>query len=270
MADPQMTSANGLDGSSAQVTQPMLPPILTAHVQAADVDVFDAAVKGASEHKLEATDCLWSTRTARAEFAIVLEPDVSAQAAKQMGPLMFGAVADSLGVLMPPKTSVLLRWPMTILVNAGAAGSIRLAVAETANLTDVPDWLVVGCSVRIFRSNSATEPGANPNETVLHEEGGVDLERSQIIQSIAAHFLTRLNHWQDDGFKSAHDSIIGRVEGHEQAADIQDATGTIWNGATVLGISEDAELLIKSETGEHHALAQFAPPGSAQGSVERS
>ncbi|MEO1207609.1 MAG: biotin/lipoate--protein ligase family protein [Pseudomonadota bacterium] len=259
---------NGYDANT-ELTQPALPPILTAHVQAADVDVFEAAVDSAASGSLGAADCLWSTRTARAEFAIVLEPDVAAHAAKQMGPLMFGAVADSLGVLMPPKTSVLLRWPSTVLVNGAKAGHINLAIAEPrtpsdqpdpSTSTNVPDWLVVGASIRLYRSNKGAEPGSNPDETVLHEEGGGDLERSQVIQSIAAHFLTRLNHWQDGGFASAHDSIIGRIEGHEQPADIQGPDGTTWAGATVLGISEDAELLIKSNTGEHLALPQFIDP----------
>lgn len=255
MADTGIGRPTHAGAGSPSGDAPSLPPILTAHACEPGRDVFREAVNGAKTQRLEAGDCLWSLRTARAEFAIVLEPDVASNICRQMGPLMFAGINDSLGALMPPKTGVLWRWPDTILINGAAAGSLSLAIAPTPPDTDdPPDWLVVACSLRLQRGKSLQEPGDNPDITVIHEEGGGDLERSALIQSVASHFLTWLNTWQDDGFAVVHDNIIGRIEGYgHDPADIR-APDTTYTDATVLGLSEDADLLIKAAAGEHHAV----------------
>lgn len=240
-------------GKANLLADPVLPPILTAHAVDAARDVFAAAVAGARDGSYGAADCLWSRRTARAEFALVLEPDVPARRARQMGPLAFTAIADSLGSTMPPKTSVLLRWPGTILVNGAAAGEIRLAMADVVSPDVPPEWLVVGASIRLTRAPGRREPGEEPDVTVLFEEGGGDLDRTAVLQSAVAHVLAWLARWQDDGFACVHESFIGRVEGHETPAVIQSPEGPIVD-ARVIALTEDCELLVKDADGRHRAV----------------
>lgn len=239
---------------ASELPDPALPPILTGHGIEPARDVFAEAVAGARAGTYGAADCLWSRRTTRAEFALVLEPDVPARVARQMGPLAFTAVADSLGSTMPPKTSVLLRWPATILVNGAASGEIRFAMSEVETPEAVPDWLVVGATIRLGRSPGSREPGEDPDVTVLWEEGGGDLERSVVIQSAVAHMLAWIARWQDDGFACVHDSFIGRVEGYEEASAISSGDGARLSGARALALTEDCELLVKDASGDHHAL----------------
>ncbi len=234
---------------------PVLAPILTPHPQPPADDVFETAVAGARTGRYGAADCLWSRRAARAEFALVLEPDVPARIARQIAPLAFTAIADSLGATMPPKTSVQLRWPHTILVNGAAAGELRLAIAGVEDPEAVPDWLVVGASIRLRRAPGRREPGDDPDVTVLWEEGGGDLDRSAVLQSCLAHLLAWIARWQDDGFACVHDSFIGRVEGYEDATRIADAhAGQSLEWGRVLGLTEDCELLVKDAAGRHVAL----------------
>ena len=93
------------------------PPILAARRITSPAHPFDAAVEGAGRGELRAADALWSDAGGRAELAIVLEPEVAVEISREIAAVMFLAVADSLGALLPPQSSVFLRWPNTILLN---------------------------------------------------------------------------------------------------------------------------------------------------------
>ncbi len=231
---------------------PVFPPLLTGHPIKAPRRPIEHACLEAQHGTLGAGDLVWSRDTGRAECAFVLEPEVTLATALQMSALAQVALADSLGALLPPAVAVHLRWPGTILVNGAAAGEIRLAVPAT--VTDaVPDWMVVGMRLQLRHDRTDKEPGELPDETSLGEEGGGDLTRTDILQSFAAHFLTWLNIWQDDGFRPVHESWIARAEG-----DRVGAMQTEYRGARhalhVLGLDEEGGLIVRSEKGAHQVL----------------
>lgn len=278
-----------------------LPPILSGHCVPAGLDVLTEAVAGARSQRLGAADCLWSASQEEAAFAIVLEPDVDFETALQVGVVMFAAIADSLGVTMPPKTGVFLRWPRTLIVNGAAAGEILFDVADRPagaplDAGSMPDWLVVGARLSLRRHASldaaALEPGCTPEMTTLFEEGAGDLDRSTLIQSSSAHFLTWLNRWQDDGFKPVHDAVIGRIEARApRQSSAFDATESHHQGSSratphetqsdgscdrdvekVLGLSADASLIVALRDGSHTAIPFYPPadrplpPGDSEAS----
>ncbi|MEC9369650.1 MAG: biotin/lipoate--protein ligase family protein, partial [Pseudomonadota bacterium] len=87
----------------------------------------------------------------------------------------------------------------------------------------------------------------------LGEEGGDELTRTDMIESFCRHFLTWLNHWDEDGFKPVHDSWLYRAE--ERDADIMLESGGKTITATFLGLDEGGNLLIKRDgKTELHAL----------------
>ena len=223
---------------------PEFPPLLTGHAVNAPATPFDTACRRAAAGELGAADLVWARATMRADMALVLEPDVPLGKSLEMVPLVFTAFADSLGALMPPNTSLQLRWPATILVNGGEAGRLRFA-ASTNDPAETPDWLVVGIELNLQEPQSEIEPGDQVHVTTLYEEGGGELDRTQILQSLSAHILTWINIWQDDGFPAVHDQFIGRVEGHLHGAPISTADGVV--NAKVLGLSDEMELLIKPD-----------------------
>lgn len=230
---------------------PDFPPILTGHPVTPPATAFETACRRAAAHELGAADLVWSRSTERAEMALIFEPDVARRHALQIKPLFFVAIADSLGALMPPKTAVHLRWPDSILINGAVAGNLQLALAPSGP-SDVPDWLVIGARIEVASQHACREPGEAPDITSICDEGGGDLDRTQILRSLSAHMLSWLQVWQEEGFKGLSNRFIGLLEGYEDEAKFDIAGETL--KARVLGISEDMQLLVKLADGKALAL----------------
>jgi biotin-(acetyl-CoA carboxylase) ligase len=217
---------------------PVFPPLLTGHAVKAPRQPLEEACRRANRGELGAGDLLWSRDTARAECALILEPEVPLRRAVQMGPLMQVALADCLGALLPPRIGVHFRWPATLLLNGAKAGETWLRAAP-ARRDDIPAWLVVGFRLWLTHKLGGREPGEALGETSFQEEWAGELTRTDILQSFGAHFLTWLNIWQDDGFRPVHDSWIGRAERIH---------------GRVLGLDEEAGLIVKPEAGATRVL----------------
>lgn len=236
------------------VDEPRFAPLLTGYGVKAPQSAFAVACAGAATGRYGAADIVWARNTARIELALVLEPDVARRAALQMLPLFQLAVIEALGALMPPKTSVLLRWPRTLLVNGGRAGQFRFACAP-GDEDAVPDWLVVACEIQLAPARGEAEPGHAHELTSLFEEGAGETTRSEFLEAIGAYMLSWINAWQETGLASFAENWAGRVEGHEEAAPITLVGGS---GGTVkaraLGLDEDLRLLVSAGEGDVRAL----------------
>lgn len=229
------------------VEDPRFPPLLTGHGVKAPLPVFETACKGVQAGRYGAADVVWARNTARIEMALVLEPEVARRAALQMVPLFELAVIEALGALMPPKTSVLLRWPVELLVNGGVAGRFRFSLAPCDD-ANVPDWMVVGVEIDLA-GEARGEPGETRERTRLVDEGSGEHTRSDFLEVISAYALSWINAWQDGGQATFAGSWVGRVEGHEDAA-LLGLPGVCAGGGEpvkgrVLGLDDDARLLVK-------------------------
>ena len=228
---------------------PQFPPLLEGHAVRAPKKPFAEACRLARAGELGAGDVVWSRNTGRAEFAVVLEPDVALERALQMGPLLMVALGDCLGSLCPPKVAVQYRWPGGLLLNGALAGEVRLAAARVP-ADAIPAWLVVGSELDIA---APREDRRDWSKTSLSEEAGPEITRTDILQSLAAHFLTRLHTWQDEGFRPVHDEWLFRAEGRE--APIAVAHGGEPVEGQVLGLDESANLLLRTSAGKVRSLA---------------
>ena len=245
-----------------QLADPLFPPLLTGHAVKSPRLPFPEACRRAAEGELGAGDLVWSRSLLRAELAVVLEPEVDAAHAQQMGPLMLVAAGDCLGALLPPQVPIHYRWPATLLINHGEAGQLSLAMASIASDTAVPDWLVVGFGVDIAFPARGQEPGAMAHRTVLAEEGGGDLDRTRILESLSAHLLTWLNIWQDEGFRLVHETYMSRLEGGAEMIEVEYG-GERLSGKP-LGLDEAASLLLRPAAGAVRALGLMQALASKQ------
>lgn len=227
---------------------PVFPPLLAGHAVKAPQRPFEHACRRAEAGELGAADLVWSRDTGHTECAIILEPEVPLATALQMNALAQVAMTDCLGALLPPAVGVLHRWPGTILINGAAAGEVRLA-SPTTVMDAVPDWLVVGVSLRLIHDDRDGEPGELPGQTALGEECGGDLTRTDILQSFSAHFLTWLNTWNDDGFRPVHESWMSRAEAPMQVERHQER-----QMVNTLGLDEMGSLVIRGDPGPARAL----------------
>jgi BirA family biotin operon repressor/biotin-[acetyl-CoA-carboxylase] ligase len=217
---------------------PQFPPLLKGHAVRAPRKPYAEACRLAQVRELGAGDVVWGRSTARAELAVVLEPEVALERALQMGPLLMVALGDCLGSLCPPKVAVQYRWPRGILLNGATAGEVRIA-APHVPLAEIPAWLVVGATLDIA---APREERQEWSKTSLSEEAGPDITRTDILQSLAPHFLTWLNTWQEEGFRPVHDQWLFRAEGRTAPSSVTHGDEHV--EGQVLGLDEGANLLL--------------------------
>jgi BirA family biotin operon repressor/biotin-[acetyl-CoA-carboxylase] ligase len=149
-----------------------------------------------------AGDLFWSRDRITANIAIVLEPEVPRDRVLEMMPLTMVALSDCLAVLLPPQVAVEFRHCNNLVVNGGVAGGIQAAISKIHRETDIPDWLVLGITLGLERSDTNEEPGLKPDITTMDEEGWEEISRNKFIETFARHFLSWLVAWKDDGFRT--------------------------------------------------------------------
>ncbi len=244
------------------------PPIFDARHVASPARPFDVAVKGAARGDLRAADALWSDAGGRAELAIVLEPDCAIASSREVAAVMFLAVADSLGGLMPPQTSVILRWPWTVLINVGELGRISLAHDGDAE-AGTPDWLVIGASLQLASLAEVREPGDVVDRTSLAEEGAGELAATTLLHAIAAHFLVWLDRWQQGGLVAIERQLAERIEGFDMPVLIRN--GDDGFVGRVLGVEPGLLLRVQPAIGAERLLHfDDAQPGTPHVAEKRA
>jgi len=231
---------------------PTFPPLLKGHDVPGTKSAFETACAHATSHERGAGDVVWSRHASQIDIAIILEPDVPLGTAVQMLPLSMVAIGDCLGALTPPQVGLTFTWPGIIRLNGAHAGVMKAAAGGERDAKQVPDWMVVGLWLRHKREDKDLEPGEVPDQTWLSEEGCEDLTRTEIIESYSRHFLTWLNNWNEDGFKSVHASWLFRA--HESDAEIAfELEGANFRG-TMRGLDDNGNLLFEDEGATKSAL----------------
>jgi len=170
-------------------------------------DAMDAAVARAPG--CGAGTLVWVRSHARAEAAIVLEPELPLAAARLALLAGGNALADALAALGPPERPVALHWPATIVVDGAACGALRLATPDGTAENAVPDWLVVGFELALER-HSPAEPGADPGRTALREEG-FELDAETLTAAWARHLMAGLDEWQARGVPRLAERYLARL-----------------------------------------------------------
>ena len=153
---------------------------------------------------------VWVRAYARAEAAVVLEPEMPLGPARLAFHAAANALADALSSFAPPELSVALRWPGTVLVNLGECGSVRLAAAPGVAEDAVPDWLVVGMELRLAFP-AGYEPGLAPDITSLAEEGFEEVSPADLTAAWARHLMAGLDEWQARGPKRVAERYLARL-----------------------------------------------------------
>ncbi len=189
-------------------TEPVFPPLLRGQMVVDGTDPLDAAIRAARA----GTDpglIVYDATDPVLKAAIVLAPESPLAGAMAMVLAASIGLADTIGALGPSETAVHFRWPGTILVNGARCGALR-ASASTSDPTEEPDWLVIALDIAFAGSD---EPGANPDQTALYNEGCGDLTPVQLLESWSRHMLVWINRWLDDGIRPLRTDWTGRAVG---------------------------------------------------------
>lgn len=235
---------------------PEFPPLLTGHPVKAPERAFEAAIEGVASGRLGAADFVWARDAARLDCALVLEPDADRVRSAEMVFVAMVAFGDSFGAIAPPEVGLTYRWPMTLCVNGARAGRVRAAISAGDDENGHPDWMVVGLSLDIRRSERDQEPGQSPDVTDLVEEGCGEMTRTELLESYSRHLLTWIHTWQTEGFRPVHDLLVFRAEGYRDPVTIEHA-GTTREGRFI-GLDDHGNLILETQTGTHILDVQAA------------
>jgi BirA family transcriptional regulator, biotin operon repressor / biotin---[acetyl-CoA-carboxylase] ligase len=152
----------------------------------------------------------WVRAYARAEAAVVLEPELPLGPARLAFHAAANALADAAAALGPPEIGVGLRWPGVLLVNLGACGRVRRVAPPGAAEGAMPDWLVVGFELRLAFPEGH-EPGSDPGSTCLREEGFADPDPAALTEAWARHLMAGLDEWQARGVRRVAERYLARL-----------------------------------------------------------
>ncbi len=233
--------------------EPVFPPLLSGIAVAPGTDTAAVAVAAVMTEEAGAGDLYWSQSEDRLNMAIVLEPDVPLSRAVQVRHVLAVAFGDAFGAISPPEIGVHYRWPGDILVNGARAGAITLDVPAGLTADQVPAWMVLGLDVAITLDLSVDNPGELPDRTTLHEEGAGEVTRTMLLDSVSRHFLTWIDGWMNEGFKSVHENWLGRATGSDKDVTVSHAGATV--SGRVTGMDEEGNLLFTPADQPVQALA---------------
>ncbi len=161
-----------------------------------------------------------------AEFAVVLEPEVSLTGARLVFYAGMVALVDALAALAPPETPIAIEWPDAIYINGGLVGGGRLVWPERTPETVVPAWLVFGAAIRIV-SMSRDGEGLHPLSTALIDEGFGDVGAERVVEGFARHLMAALDRWQETGFASVAADYLARLRSERSLRRSLDANGDL-------------------------------------------
>lgn len=203
---------------------------------------------------------VWVRRFDTIEFALVLEPDEPLAGARRAIYAAINAAADALAALGPPERPITVTWPDTLLLDGGIIGGTSVAEPPQCAEDDIPDWLVVGITLRTV---VAVRPPAAPNTgghaldspfvqgASLESEGFEMLDPAALIASFCRHMMVEVDQWQATGFKAVAETYLARLPETKGA---------------IRGIDGNGDLLVRRlanprEPERHVLAAAIAAPG---------
>jgi len=188
------------------LADPTFPPLLRGKKLDHSIDPLQKAISAATLGEDPGT-IFYNEDNETFRVAVILCPEETLLQSVGVTHAVMLALADSLGALGPPELAIHFEWPFGFKVNGAKCGQLQLT-ASTTELDSVPDWIAIGIQLPFIRPVQMIA-GENPNQTWLHEEGCIELNVPQIIESWSRHLLIWLNTFQDDGYM--------KIQGHWRA-----------------------------------------------------
>ena len=212
------------------------PPLFRGKCVPASASTFMKAIL-AAKNNISPGLIFYSENIGSLEASIVLAPDISLKRALGMVLVVQMGLADSLGALAPPELAVHFNWPNSVKVNGAFCGKTFFS-ASTKEDDIIPEWLVLGFKIP-FLWDQGKEAGENPNETVLSNEGCIDITPSSLLESWSRHTLVWLNRFLDEGLSPVHRAWS------EKCDNIGETLSSPFNGK-FMGLDEEANMILRT------------------------
>ncbi len=221
-------------------TEPTFPPLLTGQAVTGAIDPFEKAISLATLG-CDAGTIVHNISNDVLRAAFIFAPEVPLEQACAMMIACGIGYSNALGALAPPEVAVHLDWHGGILVNGAMCGGLKMAASDN-NPTTIPDWLVVGLTVPLLPAYD--EGGHTPDQTTLFQEGCVEVNPTELLESWSRHTLVWINRWSDEGPAPLH--AEWRAKAYAMGDDVTtNVDGTEITGS-FLGIDEAFGMLIRT------------------------
>ena len=215
---------------------PSFPPLFRGECVPTYSNPFTKAILAARSN-IDPGLIVYSKDMGHLDAALVLAPDIPLKRALGMVLVTKMGIADSLGSLAPPEMAIHFNWPNKIKVNGAFCGNIFFQ-ASTKKETSIPDWLVIGLKIP-FLWDSQIEAGNKPDETVLSDEGCIDITPRLLLESWSRHTLVWLNRFLDEGLNPIHRAWC------EKCDNLGDEI-TFPTSGNFMGLDENGNMIIKN------------------------
>ncbi|KPP99378.1 biotin/lipoate--protein ligase family protein [Marinobacter sp. HL-58] len=230
------------------IESPQFPPLLSGEVVPKHTDPFDKAVSRAIAG-VDSGTIFYAEAADTLRAALVLAPETPLEDAIQAVYVAQIGLAESLGALGPPEVPVFFQWPDRIKVNGALCGSVRFAT-DVSDPKAYPSWLVIGIDIPFIPESD--DPGQNPNQTCLYEEGCGDVTPMALLESWSKHTLLWLTYLMDNGFERIHNEWRPRCDSLGKEID-QPKSGVF------VGLDEKGRMLLRQGVmTETVSLIEFA------------
>ena len=187
---------------------PQFPPLFTGEKVAKHTDPFEKAISRAVAG-IDSGTLFYSEAGDTLRAALVLAPETPLEEAIQAVYVAQIGLAESLGALAPPEVPVHFQWPNLVKVNGAVCGRVRYA-ADTNDPLETPNWLVIGIEMTFIPETD--DPGLNPHQTCLVEEGCGEIHPMALLESWSKHTLLWLTYFMDSGFDRVHNEWRPRCD----------------------------------------------------------
>jgi hypothetical protein len=147
----------------------------------------------------EPATLVWAARRDTADLAVVLTPKddlVEARLAVFAG---LDAAAGALSEIGPDGTRLLFAWPDAMLCDGGPVGGARVAWPEGTAEDAVPDWLVLGVTLRVDTIRGVDQ---RTRPTALRDAGFAAFEMADFVGRFARRLKEGLDEWAIEGPRS--------------------------------------------------------------------
>ena len=216
--------------------EPSFPPLMTGVSVNGAVDPFAKACAMAAMG-CDAGTVVHNITADRLMAALVMAPEVPLEEAMSMLPTCGVGFQNALGSLGPPEVAVHLEWSGGIRVNGAGCGRLRV-MAGANEPKEEPGWLVIGLEVPLILMDQ--NPGDNPDQTALFDEGCAEVDPVQLLESWARHSLVWIKRWEEDGPRPLHAEWRGLAHAMGEEIDQNGVHGTF------MGVDENFGMLLRT------------------------
>lgn len=183
--------------------------------------------------------------------SFLLRPSLSAIEVSRLTLVAGTAVHEALGVVLgTERTSELkIKWPNDVILGGKkVAGILAESVSGGETKEGRIPWVVIGIGIDVNADEEDFSPEVRKGATSLKIACGRAFDRESVFNSLLKAFERRYRVFVREGFAPIRDYV--QAHGYLNGKQVHAAEGSLTVTGTVIGLSEEGGLLLRTEGGQ--------------------